>query len=372
MADPAQVQESRAEFHVPMPRGVDKWQLLRELSVARKEFGLSDRDLTVLQALISFYPGTCLDSPERMVIHASNATICERLHGMPCSTMRRHLARLIDSGLLMRRDSPNGKRYVRRGASGTRAFGIDLTPLPYLFERITQTADRVRAEAAELAMQRETVSLMRRDLLNALHSEPDLPSKLTRRLWDIAEMSGKLLRRKLNLEQINELKDLLTQSLDMLGLSENPLETVKLSSSDSQNEQHIQNTKKDYSESEKTVAADSPPAPTPALDTVLSACHEVQAMSADEIRNWNDLHQATEQLYPMMGIGSQVWHEAKQRMGATVASITLAAILQRFTSIRSPGAYLRSLTAKAANGRFSVTPMIQALAKTAHKPSSQL
>lgn len=93
-------------------------------------------------------------------------------------------------------------------------------------------------------MQRETVSLMRRDLLNALHSEPDLPSKLTRRLWDIAEMSGKLLRRKLNLEQINELKDLLTQSLDMLGLSENPLETVKLSSSDSQNEQHIQNTKK--------------------------------------------------------------------------------------------------------------------------------
>lgn len=88
---------------------VSKWELLRELSKAQATFGISERDLTVLQGLLSFFPDDALGRNADMVIFPSNKAICERLNGMPCSTMRRHIARLVDAGLLMRRDSLMGR-----------------------------------------------------------------------------------------------------------------------------------------------------------------------------------------------------------------------------------------------------------------------
>ena len=125
------------------PIGVDKWEALRALGVARKRYGLSDRELSVLQALISFHPGRTLDPRGGpLVVYPSNRTICERLNGMPCSTMRRHLARLVAVGLIIRRDSPNGKRYSRRYAGEKIAFGFDLTPLAARFQEFSDAARR--------------------------------------------------------------------------------------------------------------------------------------------------------------------------------------------------------------------------------------
>ena len=60
-----------------------------------------------------------------------HATLSDRAHGMPESTLRRHLAALVRAGIILRHDSPNGKRYARRGEGGeiTDAYGFDLTPL---------------------------------------------------------------------------------------------------------------------------------------------------------------------------------------------------------------------------------------------------
>lgn len=110
-------------------RPVNKWELFRELSKAQATFGISERDLTVLQGLLSFFPNDALGENAQMVVFPSNKAICERLNGMPCSTMRRHLARLVGAGLLIRHDSPNGKRYARRRGDERVAFGLDLSPL---------------------------------------------------------------------------------------------------------------------------------------------------------------------------------------------------------------------------------------------------
>ena len=66
---------------------VDKWEILRTLSAVRQKLGLSDRTLTVLQALLSFHPTRTLgdDGPQGLVVFPSNAAICERLNGMPLS-----------------------------------------------------------------------------------------------------------------------------------------------------------------------------------------------------------------------------------------------------------------------------------------------
>jgi replication initiation protein RepC len=48
-------------------------------------------------------------------------------------------------------------------------------------------------------------------------------------------------------------------------------------------------------------------------------------------------------------------------MGEQQAAITLAAIYQRQEQINSAGGYLRSLTERARDGKFSVWPMVMAL-----------
>ena len=121
--------------------GVNKWEALRELGAARTTFELSDRELAVLQVLIGVYPETILgDHPDGLVVFPSNAAICERLNGMPCSTMRRHIARLVNAGFIQRRDSPNGKRFSRRYGDTREAFGFDLTPLVMRFAEVCDAA----------------------------------------------------------------------------------------------------------------------------------------------------------------------------------------------------------------------------------------
>ena len=143
---------------------VNKWQVLRDLVKAKAAFGVTERDLTVLQGLLSFFPGDMLGSEAEMVVFPSNKTICERLNGMPCSTMRRHLAQLVEAGLLIRRDSPNGKRYVRRDGPDRISFGFDLTNIHRRAEEIARAAEAARATETRLRRLRETVSLMRRDI----------------------------------------------------------------------------------------------------------------------------------------------------------------------------------------------------------------
>ena len=64
---------------------------------------------------------------------------------------------------------------------------------------------------------------------------------------------------------------------------------------------------------------------------------------------------------PMLGISADAWREARATMGDGAAAVTLACILQRASEIRSPGGYLRSLSAKAAAGGFSPGPRVMAL-----------
>ena len=49
----------------------DKWQLMRALSEARAAFGLSDRTLVVLDALLSFHTPRELDGSQPIVVFSS-------------------------------------------------------------------------------------------------------------------------------------------------------------------------------------------------------------------------------------------------------------------------------------------------------------
>ncbi|MGO7360558.1 helix-turn-helix domain-containing protein, partial [Rhizobium ruizarguesonis] len=72
-------------------------------------------------------------------------------------TVRRHLAALVDAGLLMRKDSPNGKSYVRRDRAGEvdEEFGFSLAQLLARAEEIEQLEAAVIAERLHVQRLRE-------------------------------------------------------------------------------------------------------------------------------------------------------------------------------------------------------------------------
>ena len=374
----------RPEASVPA-RPVNKWELLRELSKAQAAFGVSERDLTVLQGLLSFFPDDALGGNAEMVVFPSNKAICERLNGMPCSTMRRHLARLVEAGLLQRRDSPNGKRYVRKHGEDRVAFGFDLSPLYCQSEEIARAAEAVREAEERVRRLREVVSLMRRDLAALAEFGDEMQPGLGfwDQLRDRAALTARALRRKLSVEDLAAYRADLEALLDQARNIIDGPETEEMNTNDAQSERHHHNSNKECIGLEPDLEKNGAAAGVPDVDTnepvadvdeqdtrhlpkiplhlVIAACPSLKTFYQGEIRHWHQLFDAACHVRPAMGISASAWEEAQRFMGPEQASIVVAAMLERFADIRSPGGYLRALTAKAAAGEFSCGPMVMAL-----------
>ncbi len=356
-----QARAARAPVSTPQ---VDKWEIFRALCVARAAFGVSDRDLTVLNALLSFHQEASLSDNESLIVFPSNRALSERAHGMAESTLRRHLAALVGAGLILRHDSPNGKRYATRAADGSiaRAFGFDLRPLLVRAREITQAAAEVRAAAERLRRLREEVVLMKRDLLKLIEygreSQPGAP-------WEAHEQAAldfhKRLRRKMDFAALEalaaDLRGRLAEIRDVLS------ETEKMSGNDADCERHHSNSNPDSPDPElaqekgKTARAE----PSLPLALVLKACPDILPYAPHAPKHWHELVALAGFVRGMMGVSPDAWRRAQEVMGPEVAAITLAAILQRIGEIKSPGGYLCALTRKAETGAFSPGPMILAL-----------
>ena len=150
----------------------DKWKLYRALCEARERLGVTDRALAILNALLSFYPKNELATEDTMIVFPSNAQLSLRAHGMAEQTIRRHLASLIEAGLLTRRDSANGKRFVRRNREGQidEAFGFSLAPLLARAEEIERLAAEVEAERLTLQRLKERLTICRRDVVKLIET----------------------------------------------------------------------------------------------------------------------------------------------------------------------------------------------------------
>ena len=139
----------------------------------------------------------------------------------------------------------------------------------------------------------------------------------------------------------------------------------KMSANESHCEQHIQNSKPEPSLSlEPAIEKQGAQAAVPAypLGMVLKACPDVEDYARGGVKSWADLAATvTTVVRPMLGISASAWEAARQTMGEIPATITVAAILQRAEAISSAGGYLRELTKRAGEGKFSVGPMLMAL-----------
>ena len=360
--------QSLMQQEAPLPE-VDKWELLRDLTVGRDRFQVTDRDLAVLSALLSFLPGAALEDDAPLIVFPSNRALSQRAHGMAESTLRRHLAALVRAGLVARQDSPNGKRYARKGMDGEvhAAFGFDLRPLLVQAQAIFEAAGAARAAELAYKAARERCVLAMRDAAKLIvYGREDQPDAGNWDAWeDELRLAQRMLRRKLSMQEIEELERKAEALRGAIVAALDSGESEEMDGNDVINERHYHNSKPQDSESEPCLESEGTEGqggrPKIPLALVRKACPELEIFGGEPMKAWPDLIASAEKVRPMVGISLDAWREACALMGPCDAAISIGFILERMEEIKSPGGYLRALARKAGQGGLSTGPMVMSL-----------
>ncbi|MCP2138588.1 replication initiation protein RepC [Rhizobium sp. SLBN-94] len=371
----------------------NKWKLFRAICEARADLGVSDRSLTVLDALLSFYPSDELSTSSGVIVFPSNAQLSIRARGMTAATLRRHLAALVEAGLILRKDSPNGKRYARRGRAGeiNEAFGFSLAPLLSRAPEIEEIASRISADRELCHSIRERISLCRREIIKLIQAAQD--AEIEGEWCELHERFRSLLSSLPRRPLLDELQVVLMRLTELRAWIINQLEehdnSQNMCANESQNERHIQDSQThSHFESEgnrKTSSRGTPSSrsecndaigyekkdhptgedvlhPGVSLDSVLRACPEIKHYGpGGSIKSWRDLVAASSILGSMLQINQPAFQAACRSMGPENTAMVIAYIYERGGDINSAGAYLRDLSQRACARQFSVAPMLFSL-----------
>ncbi|MGO6993826.1 plasmid replication protein RepC [Rhizobium johnstonii] len=388
-----------------------KWKLFRAICEARPALGVSDRALTVLDALLTFYPDDEISEEKGLIVFPSNAQLSLRARGMTPATLRRHLAVLVEAGLILRKDSPNGKRYARRDRAGAigEAFGFSVAPLLARAVEIETLAAQAVADRELLRVTRERLTLCRRDISKLIAAA--LEEGVSGDWEGISAMFRALLARIPRVATAEDLAPLLDEMrllrAEVVNMLERRLRTKKIDANESQIEHHKQNSNPDSTyelepsfetkQGEKAAADNDPnagpsderrlkqqkpsggmsnraegaadPGAGPGLKSfplglVLQACPSILDYGpGGSIGNWRDLMSAAVVVRSMLGVSPSAYEEACSGMGPENAATVIACILERGGHINSPGGYLRDLTRRTERGEFAIGPMLMALVR---------
>ena len=390
-------------------KSVDKWKLYRALCEARVRLGVTDRALALLNALLTFYPKSELSAEHGLVVFPSNAQLSVRAHGMAEQTIRRHLAVLVEAGLISRKDSANGKRFARRDGEGTidDAFGFSLAPLLARADEIEMLAADAVAERLALQRLKERFTICRRDIAKLIAAAIDEGAAGD---WEEHHMHYRsiveaLPRSPTATQLVSSLDEMELLRGGIVNLLEMQLKTRNRSGNDLQNERHIQNSNPESIpeseprfemkqgattepsqqptakadggfenansaevQSRPRVGAAGPEGAAAAgirpfpLGMVLRACPQIDDYGpAGGIGGWRDLMAAAVVVRSALGVSPSAYQEACEVMGPENAATVIACILEKAGHINSAGGYLRDLTRRAQRGEFSLGPVLMAL-----------
>ncbi|WP_026203311.1 plasmid replication protein RepC [Rhizobium giardinii] len=385
----ALVRRQAALADIKQGKTADKWKVFRDASAAMELLGIQSNSLAVLDALLSFYPENELRQDAQLIVFPSNAQLALRAHAMAGATLRRHIAILVEAGLIVRKDSANGKRYARKDGDGLieSAFGFDLSPLLARSEELAMMAQQVMANRAAFRKAKESLTICRRDVRKLITAAMEegaegdwqaiediyvgLVSRIPRvpTLADVATI----------LEEMGMLREEIVTRLEIQEESKNS------STNDAHSEQHIQNSNPESiyelePSSGKELGArpsemrrsKSEPIKAFPLGVVLKACPTISDYGpGGAIGNWRDLMSAAVVVRSMLKVSPSAYQEASDAMGPENAAAAVACILERANFINSAGGYLRDLTRRTERGEFSLGPMIMALLRANGQGSLQ-
>ncbi|KQV39939.1 MULTISPECIES: plasmid replication protein RepC [unclassified Rhizobium] len=367
---------------------VDKWRVFRDISDARSRLGLQDRALAILNALVSFFPAVELSSEKNLIVFPSNAQLSARANGIAGTTLRKCLGALVEAGIIIRKDSPNGKRYARKGEEGDieDAYGFSLAPLVARASEFAALSQDVAAEQRRFRITKDRLTIVRRDVrkLITVGMEENVPGDWAAAEACFIDIVGRFARRPTLRDVESSLDEMSLLHEEVSRMLETNEEIAKSDGNAIVNRCHIQNSntescneleprfeKKQGEKSgpEKQAERKDEPELFP-LSMVLRACPEIGTFGpGGSIATWREMMSASVTVRSMLGVSPSAYEEACEAMGPAGAAIAIACILERAGHINSAGGYLRDLTAKARRGEFSLGPMLFAQLRANAVPS---
>ena len=321
---------------------------------AAPKLGLSASVISTLDAMLS-----CL-APKRNhhTVFASNTTLTFRRNGISDRTIRRHAAILQNTGLIVRRDSPNRKRFTKHSTNEGKAlrFGFDLSPL---FARLHEIA----AMAADVLREKEQINYLRTKIRAAVNA-----ILLNNPSDEKAIHTFRVLRHKLSLQDCERILAELPIAVVEAEATDDPaaIITTTMAASDGQNVRHLHRSNKEHIDKERNAqkgevhnSHSELPITVPEL---LTACPEATQFALRKIETIHDVIAHARTLAPMIGISNQSYEDAQKELGPLRTAATVWAIMQFHDKIKTVGAYFRSITTGAKSIGFSPEKLVRRLA----------
>ncbi len=373
--------------------------------------GLKSQDLLLLDTFGAVTQPQDWEQGRRPIVWASNHFLMEQT-GFSLATLRRHVRRLCEVGVISMKDSPNGKRWGRRDADGVivEAYGFDLAPMAARTEEFEALNEQLQAERARCASLRNAITITRRIIRAKI--EKALEAGLRGPWANLQDMFRELLEglparseRAVGLERyLDRIKAFLasveqsferafdwpadTDATHTSKTSNEGKKTTNMKPTSLENETHILTTNEPNSVTgnrfeikhaasvvpkDRMVEPDERPEDVDLdinwsthtnkrssdidVPTLMASCPHFAEMARGSqgfMRDWNDVHRAAAALRPIVGISEDAWNVANKILGPAVAAASIALILDKSTTgeVKSPGGYLRGLVERAQVGEL--------------------
>ena len=390
---------------------IPKSQAIVAVKKVATAIGLKSQDLLLLDTFGAVTQPQDWEEGRRPIVWASNHFLMEQT-GFSLATLRRHVRRLCEVGVISMKDSPNGKRWGRRDADGVivEAYGFDLAPLAARAEEFEALYAALQAERSECASLRNAITVTRRMIRAKIEKAletglrgpwRDLEERFTALLDGLPKRSERVGGLEAFLAKVRTLLVTVEQAFeaafdwpahsDLKRSPEDP--SCKLVSENMRptslgNETRIRTTNepdpvKSNRFETKHAAGVAPDElevePVDASEEVdldiswsthnttrgssvdipmlMASCPhfaEMARATGGYLRDWNDVHRAAAALRPIVGISEDAWNVANKVLGPAVAAASIALILDKSSNgeVKSPGGYLRGLVERAQIGEL--------------------
>jgi replication initiation protein RepC len=383
------------------------------LQVAKRfasAIGLKAAKIALIDQLFAFSTTIDWSDAETVpVVWPSNELLARRL-GIKVSTLKYHLAGLVEVGLICYSDHPTYQRRGRRSEDGhiIEAYGINLSPIAVRYSELLDRVDAAEFEAGQWKRLSNRRTLLRRSVAAIIEAA-------RRELGSLDEGWNSLLARVDRLRERRaqgsaELADVVdtfetlraeaTELLDALYNGQNfntavakirPLQTTA-ETPDSESCNHKQNCPNaqytDDSGAPGAMAYENKPADTPApskrktqpaapdddivnvsLPLLRSAFVHLFEMVPEAFDHWAAFRSSGGLLCRLCYVNPQVYQEAVEVLGQDLAIVALALTAERNAngSVSNPGGYFRELVNRGRQGSLRLSRSLFGMAALIRK-----
>lgn len=298
----------------------------------------------------------------RLLVWPSNEFLSERT-GLSDRAIRYALGELVRLGLVLPKDSANGKRFAVRSKQGQilDAYGFDLAPMVALKDELRQRFDAIKEMKRIRSRKFDEITIARRASQEALSALASLRQKS-----DYTDLTGEFERlvsltpRRTSAQPVEPILALWSN----LRLS---IESRYNAACGGNNSRLIENTKDSPDQSCDKRQRDNEPEIS--LPELCAACPDAFSYT-QPVRNINDLIGEAARLRGMVGINVSAWDEATEKIGLEKAAAAFFVVLEIYSAdqrgefkIKNPGGYYRSYIRMIADGKIELSEVVRFMRK---------